>query len=112
MEELPKPIKKTMRQLIGRAHEAELGRALEDLYRDFLNWKAGAMDSFDLSDRIHTFHDGPNRKIYLRYTSPLDPRFLVEYALDEKLISEQAVPKEVWPYLRRSSLSNQDSAQL
>ena len=101
--ELPKTIKKAMRPLVGLAHETELGRALEELYGDFKRWKTGEIDSFELSDLIHKFHDGPNRRIYLRYTSRLDPRFLVEYALEEGLIQEAAVPKEVWPYLRRRS---------
>jgi hypothetical protein len=97
----PKTIQKALRYLAGVAYEAELGRALEELFGDFQKWKAGAIDPFELSDRIHQFHDGPSRKIYVRYTSRLDPRFLVEYALDEGLIAETAVPREVWPYLRR-----------
>ena len=98
-QELPKTIKKAMRSLVGFAHETELGRALEMLYEDFGRWKSGEIDSFELSDRIHTFHDGPNRNIYLRYTSRLDLRFLVQYALKESLLEKAAVPKEVWPYL-------------
>ncbi len=101
MEErdLPKPIKKTMRLLVGLAHEVELGKALEDLFAEFQTWKLGAIDSFELSDRIHKFHDGVNREIYLRYASRLDLRFLVHYALEEGLIQKAAVPKELWPYL-------------
>jgi hypothetical protein len=101
MEErdLPKAIKKTMRLLVGLAHEVELGKALEDLFGEFQTWKSGAIDSFELSDRIHKFHDGPNREIYLRYASRLDLRFLVHYALEEGLIQKAAVPKELWPYL-------------
>ena len=97
--ELPKAIKKTMRLLVGLAREVELGKALEDLFGEFQAWKSGTIDSFELSDRIHKFHDGPNREIYLRYTSRLDLRFLVHYALGECLIKKSAVPKEIWPYL-------------
>jgi hypothetical protein len=97
--ELPKAIKKTMRLLVGLAHEVELGKALEDLFGEFQAWKSGAIDSFELSDRIHKFHDGPNREIYLRYTSWLDLRSLVYYPLKEGLIQKGAVPNELWPYL-------------
>lgn len=88
-----------MCSLVALAHEVELGKALEDLYGEFQAWKSGGIDSFELSDRVHTFHDGPNREVYLRYTSRLDLRFLIQYALDEGLIQKAAVPKEVWPYL-------------
>ena len=97
--ELPKAIKRAMRSLVGLAHEAELRRALEEAYRDFQEWKSGRIDSFELADRIHKFHDGPNRDIYLRYTSRLDPRFLLQHALKEGTIEKRAVPKEIWAYL-------------
>ena len=64
--ELPKAIKRAMRSLVALAHEAELGRALEELYSDFQRWKAGGIDSFELSDRIHKLHEGPNRKARVR----------------------------------------------
>ena len=97
--ELPKAIKRAMRSLVGIAYETELRRALEYLYGNFHEWKSGGIDSFELSDRIHKFHDGANRDIYLRYTSKLDPRFLVRQALEEDTLQKAAVPKEVWPYL-------------
>jgi hypothetical protein len=111
MEErdIPKAIKKTMRLLVGLAHEVELGKALEDLFGEFQTWKSGTIDAFELSDRIHKFHDGPNREIYLRYTSGLDLRFLVHYALEESLIQKAAVPKELWPYLEAYFTPNDTS---
>jgi hypothetical protein len=102
-KELQKSIKKALRSLVGLAHEIELTRALEGLYEDFLRWKSGEIDSFELSDCVHQFHDGPNRDIYLRYTSRLDLRFLVQHALEEGLIQKTSVPKEVWPYLEAFS---------
>ena len=98
-KDLPKAIKRDMRTLIGLAHETELAKALDELHGDFERWKSGEIDSFELSDRIHRFHDGPNREIYLRYTGRVDARYLVEYALEEGLIQKAAVPKEVWPFL-------------
>ena len=107
-QELPRTIKKTLRSLVGLAHETELARALDRLYGDFRRWKAGEIDSFELSDRIHKFHDGPNRDVYRRYTSNLDLRFLVGYALEEGLLNKQAVPKEIWPYLEAYSIPQRE----
>lgn len=104
-EDIPKAAKKTMRLLVGLAHEAELGNALDDLFGEFQAWKSGAIDAFELSDRIHKFHDGPNREIYLRYTSRLDLQFLVHCALKNGLIQKSAVPEELRPYLEAYSSS-------
>jgi hypothetical protein len=109
--DLPKAIKRAMRSLVGLAHETELGKALEALHRDFQTWKSGGIDSFELSDRIHKFHHGPNREIYLRYSSRLDLRFLVQNALHEGLIHKAAVPKEAWPHLEEFSTECGDSSK-
>jgi predicted cupin superfamily sugar epimerase len=98
-DELPKTVKKAMRSLVALAHEAELRRALEEVYGNFQEWKSGRIDSFELADRIHKFHDGPNREVYLRYTGKLDYRWLVGHALEAGQIQKTAVPTEIWPYL-------------
>jgi len=107
--ELLKAVKRAMRLLVGLAHEAELSRALEQVYGDFQEWKSGRIDSFELTDRIRKFHNEPNRDIYLRFTSGLDPRFLVQHALEEGTIEKGAVPKEVWPSLEGLSTPNRSS---
>lgn len=109
--ELPKAIKRALRSLVGLAHETELRKALEELHGDFRTWKSGGIDSFELSDRIHKFHDGPNRDIYLRYSSRLDLRFLVQHALHDGLVQQAAVPNEVWPYLEEFSTAGSISSK-
>jgi hypothetical protein len=100
--ELPKPIKRAMRSLCGLAHEAELRQALNDLSREFERWKDARIDSFELADRIHKFHHGPNREIYVRYTSRLPLPFLVRRAIDEGLIQGDSIPEEVLRYLENA----------
>ncbi len=101
-EDLPKSVKKALRALRDLAYEAELRRALTNLSQNFERWKAGGISSFDLADRIHEFHDGPNRKLYLLYTGRLDLRFLVSRAVQEGLIKKESIPKEVLPYLQKA----------
>ena len=83
----------------GLAHEAELRNALDELHGDFKKWKSGEIDSFDLVDRIHKFHDGPNREIPTLHTSKLDLRFLIQRALQEGLIQKSDLPDEIQPYI-------------
>jgi hypothetical protein len=98
--ELPTRIKKAFRPIVAVAHEAELRRSLESLRTDFEEWRVGKTGSFELADRVHAFHNGPNRDIYVRFTNRLDPRALVQYALEEGLIEKGSVPEELRPYLK------------
>src|SRR2546428_14059724 len=77
---LPKAIKRALRELAGRAHETLLRRALTDLRREFDAWERSEIDAFELTERVHKFHQGPAQEIYLRFSggigSPL-PRPLL-----------------------------------
>jgi len=66
VQDLPKPIKRMLREQAARAHEEELRRALLPLAAAFDRWRAGELDSFALSDLIHEFHDGESREIWKR----------------------------------------------
>jgi hypothetical protein len=101
-QELPKSIKKALRSVCDVAHEAELRRALDNLSQDFDRWKEAEIDSFELADRIHKFHNGANRGIFLRYARGLDLRLLVSRAIHEGLIPKDSVPKEIFRYLEKS----------
>lgn len=97
--ELPKPVKRILRELADRAHETALRKALSDLSEDFDAWRQGDIDSFELAHRIHEFHQGPDRQIHLRYTRSVDLPFLVVQSIREGLIDRDAIPAEARPYL-------------
>ena len=69
MGELTKKLKKELRRLACIAHEEELRRALAPLYAAFELWQARKMDSFELNEKIHAFHQGPSRDLFVFYTS-------------------------------------------
>ena len=97
--ELPKAIKRALRELAGRAHETLLRRALTDLRREFDAWERSEIDAFELTERVHKFHQGPAQEIYLRFSGGIDLRLLVGYCVHEGLIERESIPAEVFPYL-------------
>jgi hypothetical protein len=97
--DIPKPIKRALRELAGRAYEVELRRALDELGRDFDLWRQGGIDSFELSERVHRFHNGPSRDLYGRYTTGGNQRLQIAHAIQEGFIAKDSVPPEVMPYL-------------
>jgi hypothetical protein len=84
MSEPPRKITKSerarLRQLAQVAWEAELDDKLERLFEDFSRWADDGMSAFELSDKIHEFHNGASRELYGRYTG-LDPATAVARAI-------------------------------
>ena len=61
----------------------------------------GEVASFELSDLIHAFHQGPSRDLFVRYTSrPHDPA--VTYAIATGIIDRRDVPDELLEHLARA----------
>lgn len=77
-----KRIRKQLRELASLAYERELGEELSALAEHFDDWRSGNLSGRELSDLIHTFHQGPSRKIWSRYhTRALDADILVVQAV-------------------------------
>ncbi|MFI5181924.1 MAG: hypothetical protein ACHQPI_11070 [Thermoanaerobaculia bacterium] len=94
-----KRIKRSLRELSERAYAEVLSRELAKLQESFQSWRAGELSPFDLGEEIHRFHQGPNRKLYIYYTSSSHHESDVAEAIIEGLIPESAVPEEVRRYL-------------
>lgn len=94
MDELTKSQKRALRELADRAYAEALRRALLPVSEAAEAWKAGAISSFEFSDRIHTFHQGPSRQLWSFYTT-LDPLTIVMHAVVEGLVDIAAVPEDL-----------------
>jgi hypothetical protein len=112
MDELPKPIKRALRELAGTAYSVELGRALEALHGEFDRWKRGDITAFDLSEAIHQFHDGRARELYGRYVTG-QTKAAVAYAVAHGVLDRSKVAPEVLQHLVGvlSFFEAQDGAQ-
>jgi hypothetical protein len=94
MKNYPKSIRKALREWAAEAYKRELHRELTVLDGSFGEWRAGQIDGWELSDRIHKFHDGPAPEMYNRY----DDRFAdwnVVYALKAGILTREELPAEV-----------------
>lgn len=89
-----KPTRKKVRALARLAYERELANALAALEAEFTHWRAGRLDAFDLSDRVHAFHDGTARDLYKLYVLG-EPELVVARALERGLVSEAEADAEV-----------------
>jgi len=89
-----KAIAKKMRELASQAYERELRRELEKLAEQFKSWQDEQIDTWDLENAVHKFHNGPARELYKRYTG-LSPAEVLPYALFRKLITYEELPPEI-----------------
>ncbi|MBL8170703.1 MAG: hypothetical protein JNJ50_21255 [Acidobacteria bacterium] len=98
MEDIPTQIKRLLREQQTRAYEEELRRALLPLAAAFDEWRAGNMNSFDLGDVIHEFHQETSRDLYERYNYG-DLRYNVAYAIVTGVLVRDQVPLEVLSHI-------------
>jgi hypothetical protein len=92
--------KRKLRELAGVAYTRELGAELSKLEEEFARWRSGEIDPFELSDRIHRFHDGISRDLYVLY-GRLSPSSSVARAVAFKVLQEAEVPSEILAALER-----------
>jgi len=93
-----KRINRLLRELADRAYDEALGRELSKLEESFRAWRAGKLTAFDLTQEIHRFHQGPNRELYIHYTSRLH-ELVVARAVVQGLLSEPSLPEEIRVHL-------------
>jgi hypothetical protein len=94
MREYPKPIKRLIREYAALAYEAELGQALGELEQQFVAWRSGQISAFELSEHIHTFHQGPARQLWSRYNARINDT-LVAHAIVTGLLPRETIPAEL-----------------
>ena len=68
-DNLPKALKREIRDLGGVLHERLLAAELGKLEVEFARWRAGELDAIELSTLIHKFHEGPPRKLWLQFNT-------------------------------------------
>jgi hypothetical protein len=88
--ELTRKEKALLRQLAGQAWESEMNRELETLFKAFGRWANKEENAFELSDRIHEFHNGVSRDLYSRYTGS-NPLPVVCAAIAAGILSEESL---------------------
>jgi hypothetical protein len=64
--------RRELRDLQGLAWERELEDALRSLRMDFEMWDRGDISAFELSDRLHKFHNGRSRELFNMYSGRLE----------------------------------------
>lgn len=96
MEPLSKQLRKLLREAAAEAYRRELDLALEPLHAAFEQWRRGEISGLELSDRIHRFHQGPNRELYLRYGDS-EPRFAVAGAIRSGVMRLEELDSRLLP---------------
>jgi len=94
MHEVPKRIERLVREWAGVAHDRDLRDALSELRARFDRWDRGEIDSFELNNLIHRFHQDTARQIWKRYaTTHLEPA--VASAVAAGVLREGELPEEL-----------------
>jgi hypothetical protein len=94
MDQIPKHMKRALRQLADRAYEIELGRELTELEGEFARWHRGEVSPFEVAEVIHRFHQGPARDLYVSYTSR-HPKAAIAHAIQNGILDRTQIAPAV-----------------
>lgn len=97
--DLTKSRRRRIRELAGIAYDRELSRELTTLDGELARWRSGAITAHDLDQRIHGFHQGPNRRLFTTYTGDAI-ELAVADAIANGIISETEAGPEILEILR------------
>ena len=98
MPDVPKRIKRLVREWAGIAHDRDLRKALSDLRAQFDRWDRGAINAFELNDLVHQFHQDTSREIWTRYaTTHLEPA--VASAVAAGVLRKEELPTELLQHI-------------
>ena len=98
MADTPKRSKRLLREYAAEAHEEELRRALIPVAEASARWERGELGSGELSEIIHTFHQGPARELWVRYNSG-HLEMAVASAVARGVLSRESIPAEVMDHI-------------
>jgi len=98
MQEVPKRIKRLVDHWAAVAHDRDLRHGLNELRGEFGRWDRGEIDSFELNNRIHRFHQETSREIWKRYaTTRLEPA--VASAIATGVLRKEELPEELLQHI-------------
>ena len=94
MQAVPKQIKRLVREWAAIAHDRDLRKGLGQLREQFDRWDRGEIDSFELNEIVHRFHQDTARDIWKRYaTTHLAPA--VASAVAAGVLRKEELPAEL-----------------
>lgn len=94
MHDTSKRIRRLVREWAGIAHDRDMRKALGELRIQFGRWERGEIDSFELNEFVHQYHDGVSREIWKRYaTNHLEPA--VAAAVADGVLRKDELPAEL-----------------
>jgi hypothetical protein len=98
-DNLTKAQKRELRRIEALAYERELTAELAKLEEAFHRWRAGELGPHDLNEAIHTFHQGPSRKLCSRYTGSAGHLVAVG-AIASGIVAQDEVAADVMELLK------------
>ena len=94
MDQIPKHLKRLVREWAGIAHDRELSIALGELGAHFERWERAEITAADLNGLIHKYHQGASREIWKHYAANrLEPA--IGFAVATGILRRDEVPPEL-----------------
>ncbi|MEK7255838.1 MAG: hypothetical protein AAB316_13900 [Bacteroidota bacterium] len=99
--EYTKNVKRQIRELASLLYERELNGELSKLDKDFEAWRKGILSPFELSEKIHHFHQNEARELFNKFTTNSVLDMNVAWGIVQGKLKKEEVSAEVAEALAR-----------
>lgn len=99
MNDYPKQIKKELRELSGLAYQRELDEELEKIAKQFDDWRQKKISCFELNAKIHEFHNGVSKELWIQYESRHED-FRVAVAIVKNIIKREEISPKAFECIK------------
>lgn len=93
-QDFTKRQRQQVRHLAEIAYQRALSAALSALENEFVRWRAAEIDPFELSNRIHRFHEDVQSELYKAYVLG-DAFWSVVRGFDGGYLTEAEIPPDI-----------------
>ena len=87
--------KKKIKELAHLAWQREIDKELNSLSKGFEKWKNKEIDSADLVELIHKFHNGSARQIWVKYNNSNLEEILI-FAVASDILKKEEIPENIY----------------
>jgi len=100
MQQFTKSQKKHLRKMVGIAYKRHMEKAMAKLQQEFKSWNEGAINVWELNQKIHEYHNELSRDLYKMYVLA-KPDIALAFAINNHILDLDEIREDCRSDIKR-----------